>query len=70
MPKAEEDLKEPEFMTVEELVKLLRVNRMTIYRILQRGDLPYYQIGKLKRFRRSDVEAFLARARRGAELQR
>jgi excisionase family DNA binding protein len=52
-----------EFMTVAELADLLGVNRNTIYRLVQRGELPCHHIGRAKRFSREDVNAFLARVR-------
>ena len=54
---------EKEFCTVKELAALLAVNEMTVRRLMQRGELPYYSIGRAKRFRRDDVEAYLARVR-------
>lgn len=36
---------------------------MTIYRMVRRGELPCHNIGRAKRFRQSDVEAFLKRRR-------
>ncbi len=50
-------------MTVAELADLLGVNRNTIYRLVQRGELPCHHIGRAKRFSREDVNAFLARVR-------
>jgi putative molybdopterin biosynthesis protein len=62
---------EPEnsdFYSPEELAEKLKVNKMTIYRLLARGELPYHQIGKLKRIRREDFEEFLRKTR--VETQR
>jgi len=54
-----------EFYTVKELAKLLSVNPMTIYRMVDRGELPVYIIGgKAKRFRREDIEAYLKKVRK------
>ena len=53
-----------EFYTSNELVKLLRVTLRTIYRLMERGDIPYYEIGGVKRFRRSEVEEYLQQQRR------
>lgn len=52
-----------EFYTVRELAKLLRLNPQTIYRIERRGELKGYMVGRAKRFRRTDIEAFLARCK-------
>jgi len=56
---------EKEFYTVRDLAKLLQVTEMTVYRMIRRGDLPHYKIGRSKRFRRDDVEAFLEKCRVG-----
>jgi excisionase family DNA binding protein len=53
----------PEFYTVSQLARLLQLTEMTIYRMVHRGDLPCYSIGRVKRFRQADVEAFLKRCR-------
>lgn len=56
-----EDLKE--FLTVRDLALLLKVTEATIYRMVRRGELACHSIGRAKRFRRQDVEAFLERCR-------
>ena len=48
-----------EFYSVKELAALLNVNPMTIYRKVQRGQITCYQVGRIKRFHRHDVELFL-----------
>ncbi|MBU8934159.1 MAG: helix-turn-helix domain-containing protein [candidate division Zixibacteria bacterium] len=54
---------EKEFYTVKELAALLELNQYTIYRMVDRGELPVHIIGNSKRFRRSDVEDYLSRVR-------
>ena len=53
----------PEFYTTKELAELLKMNFQTIYRIERRGDLHGHMIGRAKRYRRADVEAYLAKCR-------
>ena len=53
----------PEFYTVSQLARLLQLTEMTIYRMVHRGALPCYSIGRVKRFRQNDVEAFLKSCR-------
>jgi excisionase family DNA binding protein len=48
-----------EFYTVSQLADLLQLTEMTIYRMVNRGELPCYAIGRVKRFRYRDVEEFL-----------
>jgi len=61
--KAEKEVHNPEFYTVAQLARLLQLTEMTIYRMVHRGELPCYSIGRVKRFRQGDVEAFLKRCR-------
>lgn len=53
------------FYSVKDLAKMLNVNPMTIYRMVSRGRLTCYQIGRAKRFRSSDIENFLKTCARG-----
>lgn len=59
----ERNEKPREFYTVSQLAELLQLNEMTIYRMVNRGTLPCYVIGRAKRFRRSDVDEFLESCR-------
>ena len=53
-----------EFYTVRELAQLLSVNPMTVYRMVDRGELPVYIIGgRAKRFRKQDIEEYLKKVR-------
>jgi excisionase family DNA binding protein len=49
----------PEFYTVRQLADLLQLTEMTIYRKVKRAELPCHSIGRVKRFRRRDIEKFL-----------
>jgi len=48
-----------EFYTAKELADLLKVATKTIDRMVERGDLKVYRIGRVRRFRRSDIEKYL-----------
>jgi excisionase family DNA binding protein len=37
---------ETRFSTVPEIANFLRVSKMTVYRLIQGGDLPSYQFGR------------------------
>jgi excisionase family DNA binding protein len=56
----------PEFYTVGQLADLLQLTPMTIYRMVRRGELACHAIGRIKRFRRDDVETFLENSRQPA----
>ena len=53
----------PEFYTVAQLARRLQFTKMTIHRMVNRGELPCYLFGRVKRFHHEDVEAFLRRCR-------
>ena len=48
------------FVTVAEVADRLRVSTMTVYRLIQSGELPAARIGKSYRLREEDVDVFLA----------
>jgi excisionase family DNA binding protein len=48
-------------LTVEEAAHELRVCRATVYALLQAGDLPSVQLGRSRRIRRADLEAYVNR---------
>ncbi len=56
---------EREFYTAAELARLLAVSRKTVDRLVRRGALPVYRFGRARRFRRTDLETFLAASRTG-----
>lgn len=39
-------LEDPEYMTVAEVAALLRVSKMTVYRLISDGELPARKIGR------------------------
>jgi excisionase family DNA binding protein len=50
---------EVRFVTVAEVADRLRVSTMTVYRLIQAGDLAAARIGKSYRLREEDVDRFL-----------
>lgn len=48
------------FVTVAEVADQLRVSNMTVYRLVQSGDLPAVRIGRSYRIREDDVDKYLA----------
>ena len=47
------------YVTVAEVAGLLRVSNMTIYRLVQSGQLPAVRVGRSYRIREEDVDSFL-----------
>lgn len=48
------------FLTVGEVSQVLRVSNMTVYRLINAGQLPAVRVGKSYRVREEDLDAFLA----------
>ncbi|WP_431709984.1 helix-turn-helix domain-containing protein [Glutamicibacter uratoxydans] len=50
------------FMTVAEVAEMMRVSKMTVYRLIHAGDLPAVQFGRSYRVPENAVEAYLQAA--------
>jgi excisionase family DNA binding protein len=48
-----------DFLTVAEVARRLRVSNMTVYRLINAGQLPAARIGKSYRIRDTDVDTYL-----------
>lgn len=46
-------------ITVAEVASLMRVSRMTVYRLIKRGDLVAVRVGRNYRVRAEDLEVYL-----------
>jgi excisionase family DNA binding protein len=53
---------EDRLLTVREVAARLRVSNMTVYRLIQAGDLQATRVGRSYRLRQGDVEAYLSRS--------
>ena len=51
--------REARFVTVGEVAEIMRVSRMTVYRLIKQGDLPAVRIGRGYRLRLEDVVRYL-----------
>jgi excisionase family DNA binding protein len=58
----EEAMKQDVLMTVKEVAKYLHVVQLTVYRMIDRGDLPAIKVGSRWRIRRQDLEDHLKRS--------
>ncbi len=56
-----------DFYTIPEVAKLLRINEITVRRLVKKKELPAYQVGKLYRFRHSDLEEYLRSVYNGGQ---
>ena len=63
-------------MTVREVAAFLNVHEKTVYRLVQRGELPGFKVAGAWRFQRNDLDGWIAaqkrelREARGAESTR
>ncbi len=55
--------KDGTLMTPEEVAELLRIDVAAVLRLAERDELPSFLFEDQRRFRRSELEAFLARPR-------
>ena len=53
-------------LTTDEVLVYLKVTPRTIYRLIRSGELPAMRVGRQWRFRRTDLDAWLARQSRVA----
>jgi excisionase family DNA binding protein len=56
---AQSSFREARFVTVNEVAQLMRVSKMTVYRLITQGDLPAVRIGRGYRIREEDVHRYL-----------
>jgi len=60
MMKAQAMRDRDEILTLQEVAEYLKLNEKTIYRLAQRGELPGFKAGGSWRFRRGDIEEWIA----------
>lgn len=64
-PNKQEDLPavgQVQFLTVAEVASLMRVSKMTVYRLVHSGELPAVRVGKSFRVPEKAVHAYLESA--------
>ena len=52
---------EARLLTVSEVADLLRVSRMTVYRLIKDGEMSALRVGRSYRLRDDDVDDYLSR---------
>ena len=53
-----------EFLTIDDVCGLLSVKKSFIYSLVESGVIPHYRIGKLIRFKQSDIDTWMENQRR------
>ena len=54
-----EPFTEARLLTVNEVADLLRVSRMTVYRLIKSGEMPALRVGRNYRLREEDIHNYL-----------
>jgi PTS system nitrogen regulatory IIA component len=58
-------MEQEQLMDIKEVANYLRVKESTVYTWAQEGILPAFRLGRLWRFRRAEIDAWLESHRRG-----
>jgi len=56
------DLPESKFLTVAEVAAMMRVSKMTVYRLVHNGELPAVRVGRSFRVEEKDVDEYLRKS--------
>ena len=56
------DISGVRFLTVAEVATVMRVSKMTVYRLVHSGELPAVRVGRSFRVPENDVHAYLQRS--------
>lgn len=56
------DLGQVQFLTVAEVAAMMRVSKMTVYRLVHAGELPAARVGRSFRVPREAVQEYLRNA--------
>ena len=59
MSKSPEGLREVRFLTVAEVAAVMRVSKMTVYRMVHSGESPAVRVGRSFRVPEQAVQAYL-----------
>jgi len=49
-----------EILTLDEVAAFLKAGKRTVYRLAQKGDIPAFKLGGTWRFRRSELDSWIA----------
>jgi excisionase family DNA binding protein len=60
--------KENEIMTVSEVAEYLKISEVTTYKFVQERKIPGFKIGRHWRVKRSDLDEFIERLKRGERI--
>lgn len=52
-----------QIMTVEEVAAFLKLSKITVYKLVKKGQLPGFRVGNSWRFRKDDIYEIISRQR-------
>ncbi len=55
-------ISDPKFLTIAEVAGMVRVSKMTVYRLVHSGELPAVRVGRSFRVSEDDVDEYLRRS--------
>jgi excisionase family DNA binding protein len=61
-PNPSGDLSESKFLTIAEVASMMRVSKMTVYRLVHGGELPALRVGRSFRVLEEDVNEYLRKS--------
>jgi excisionase family DNA binding protein len=47
-------------MTIDEVASFLKLSKITIYKLVKKGDIPAFRVGNSWRFQRDKIETMVA----------
>jgi excisionase family DNA binding protein len=56
------DISDSKFLTVAEVASMMRVSKMTVYRLVHSGELPAVRVGRSFRVTEDDVDDYLRKS--------
>ena len=56
------DISDVKFLTVAEVASMMRVSKMTVYRLVHSGELPAVRVGRSFRVTEDDVNDYLRKS--------
>ena len=62
LPSERGDISEVRFLTVAEVASMMRVSKMTVYRLVHGGELPAVRVGRSFRVTEEDVNEYLRKS--------
>ena len=61
-PNPPSDLSESKLLTIAEVASMMRVSKMTVYRLVHSGELPALRVGRSFRVTEQDVNEYLRKS--------